>query len=125
MIKRIYNMEVTENDIWVVTYPRSGTTWTQEMVWNIVNDLDFEKAKKTDIDVKFFFLDMDFIQSRSHGDAPGFLDKAEKQVGQQRLIKSHLPLGLLPPDLLKKCEVAQCCCAPFTPSLGFSMFSMP
>ena len=50
VIKRIYNMKVTEKDIWVVTYPRSGTTWTQEMVWNILNNLDFERAMKTDID---------------------------------------------------------------------------
>jgi len=105
VIKRIYNMKVTENDIWVVTYPRSGTTWTQEMVWNIVNDLDFEKAKKTDIDDKFFFLDMDWLQSGQHSDAPGIIDKAEKQVGQQRMIKSHLPIGLLPPALLEKCKV--------------------
>ena len=105
VIKRIYNMEVTENDIWVVTYPRSGTTWTQEMVWNIVNNLDFEKAKKTDIDDKFFFLDMDWLQSGSHGDAPGFIEKAEKQLGQQRMIKTHLPIGLLPPALLEKCKV--------------------
>eukprot|EP00091_Calanus_sinicus_P011180 TRINITY_DN25397_c0_g1_i1.p1 TRINITY_DN25397_c0_g1~~TRINITY_DN25397_c0_g1_i1.p1 ORF type:complete len:318 (-),score=121.60 TRINITY_DN25397_c0_g1_i1:101-1030(-) len=105
VFKRIYNMEVTEKDIWVVTYPRSGTTWTQEMVWNIVNNLDFERAKKTDIDEKFFFLDMDCLKSGSHGDAPGFVDKAEQKVGEQRLIKSHLPIGLLPPDLLQKCKV--------------------
>jgi len=105
VIKRIYNMKVTDKDIWVVTYPRSGTTWTQEMVWNILNDLDFERAKKTDIDKKFFFLDMDCLKSGSHGDAPGFVDMAEAVVGQQRLIKSHLPIGLLPPDLLKKCKV--------------------
>merc|ERR1712215_21724 len=105
VVKRIYNMKVTEKDIWVVTYPRSGTTWTQEMVWNITNGLDFEKARKTDIDEKFFFLDMDWLQSGSHGNAPGFIDKAEKAVGQQRMIKSHLPLGLLPPSLLETSNV--------------------
>ena len=26
---KIYNMEVYEDDIWIVTYPKCGTTWTQ------------------------------------------------------------------------------------------------
>ena len=105
IFKDIYNMEVTPHDVWVITYPRSGTTWTQEMVWNILNNLDFEKARQTDIDQKFFFLDLDFLVSGSHGGDPGFVCKAVAQVGKQRLIKTHLPIGLLPPDLLNKCKV--------------------
>eukprot|EP00090_Calanus_glacialis_P045776 TRINITY_DN8712_c0_g1_i6.p1 TRINITY_DN8712_c0_g1~~TRINITY_DN8712_c0_g1_i6.p1 ORF type:complete len:325 (+),score=130.36 TRINITY_DN8712_c0_g1_i6:23-997(+) len=103
--KEISELSVRHDDVWISSFPKCGTTWTQEMVWNIVNNLDFERAKKTDIDEKFFFLDMDCLKSGSHGDAPGFVDKAEQQVGQQRLIKSHLPIGLLPPDLLEKCKV--------------------
>ena len=105
VIKQIYNMEVTEKDIWVVSYPRSGTTWTKGMAWNVLNNLDFERSLKTDIDEKFCFLDMDFLQTRSHVDAPGYVDKAEQQVGQQRLIQPNLPIVLLPPDLLQKCRV--------------------
>jgi len=104
ILQNIYNMEVTERDVWVVTYPRSGTTWTQEMVWNILNDLDFEKAMKTDIDEKFFFIDHDFMGRK--GETPTtFVEQAKHKVGERRLIKSHLPLGLLPPDLLKKAKV--------------------
>lgn len=43
----LLDFEVKPDDIWIASYPKSGTTWTQEMVWLICNDLDFEKARST------------------------------------------------------------------------------
>lgn len=64
--RAIEDFEVRDDDIWVCSFPktgtpffvsnsckcntndttmRSGTTWTQEMIWCIGNDLDFEGAK--------------------------------------------------------------------------------
>lgn len=40
----IYNFEARTDDVFTCTYPRSGTTWTQEMIWLICNDLDYETA---------------------------------------------------------------------------------
>ena len=37
MADRIYNFEVRADDIWVVSYPKTGTTLSLEMVWMIVN----------------------------------------------------------------------------------------
>ena len=37
MADRVYNFEVREDDIWVVSYPKTGTTLSLEMVWMIVN----------------------------------------------------------------------------------------
>ncbi|XP_058807285.1 luciferin sulfotransferase-like [Phymastichus coffea] len=34
---------VNSDGIWVCTFPKASTTWKQDMIWNIVNDLDFKK----------------------------------------------------------------------------------
>ena len=40
--ERIQNFKVREDDIWIITYPKCGTTWTQEIVWHIMNDVKYE-----------------------------------------------------------------------------------
>lgn len=44
--EHLYNFKARKDDIWIATYPRSGTTWTQELVWMIANDLDYEAAQR-------------------------------------------------------------------------------
>lgn len=48
----IRDFQVREEDVWVVSFIKAGTTWTQEMAWMIGNDLDYEKAK-TILPVRF------------------------------------------------------------------------
>lgn len=42
----IRNLETYTDDIWMVSYPRTGSTWAQEMIWLLGNNLDFEGAKQ-------------------------------------------------------------------------------
>ncbi|KAE8751095.1 hypothetical protein FOCC_FOCC002180 [Frankliniella occidentalis] len=69
---RIRGLRLSEDDVWVVSYPRTGSTWTQEMVWCIGNDLDFDRAKR-------------LIQ--------------QFRTPRIEYIKSHLPWDLLPEQM--------------------------
>lgn len=43
---KIYNFEARPDDVFISSLMRSGTTWTQEMIWLICNNLDYETASK-------------------------------------------------------------------------------
>jgi hypothetical protein len=54
----IFNFEVRPDDVFITTFPRSGTTWTQEMIWLICNDLDYETAMKVQLNKRFPFMEL-------------------------------------------------------------------
>uniref|UniRef100_T1GQK1 Sulfotransferase domain-containing protein n=1 Tax=Megaselia scalaris TaxID=36166 RepID=T1GQK1_MEGSC len=70
------NFDVFEDDVWIVTFPKCGTTWTQEMVWLLMNNLDFEE-----LDLK----------------------KGKPiDIPRPRLLKTHSAMQLLPKQLWTK-----------------------
>ncbi|KAJ2939759.1 hypothetical protein O0L34_g17951 [Tuta absoluta] len=119
----IYNLKVRPDDVWVITFPRSGTTWSQELVWLLENNLDYKTAKKKPLykrfpmleitaqipDVAFDLIKLDFFNLANFqglGDAvrcPSW--KSIDEAPSPRFIKTHLPLSLLPPDLLNTAKV--------------------
>ena len=52
-LEELYNHPLDPRDVWVVTSPKSGTTWTQEMVWLLDNNLDYEGAKRPLFPVRY------------------------------------------------------------------------
>jgi len=114
------------SDVVVLTYPKCGTTWTQEVVWTMLHnpDLDNPKARK-DLAERSPFMEFDTLRSvltGDHGERPDLVgalaslapsaDPAQGvhlQLAQhcpdRRVIKTHLPLSLLPQDLLDTCKV--------------------
>ncbi|KAM7350263.1 sulfotransferase 4 [Cochliomyia hominivorax] len=121
-----YNFQARPSDIWVVTFPRSGTTWTQELVWLLANNLDFEKARKIPLTQRFPFFEFhlfmhpaikeellkenaynksnqEFIETISE---PGYKFFSEMPTTERRFIKSHFPFSLLPPSVMEqKCKI--------------------
>ena len=108
----IKNWHVREDDIYVLTFPKSGTTWTQELVWLLQNDCNFEIAKAKTLDERFPFMDFPLFVGFIKSDIPQFL-KGDmlamlEAIPSPRLLKSHLHFGLFPDDLMEKCKIFMC-----------------
>ncbi|XP_053625703.1 sulfotransferase 1 family member D1-like [Plodia interpunctella] len=122
---KVYNMELRPDDIFVVTFPKSGTTWTQELVWLIGNNFNYDSAAEKLLKERFPFLEYammtrnpkieEWTRARmqvSPGIAEGILKKLTTSVvdvlnttPSPRFIKTHLPFSLLPPHLLDTSKV--------------------
>ena len=51
------NFSIRPDDIFILGYPRSGTTRLQELVWIIANDFDFETQLEYDCDTRIVFFE--------------------------------------------------------------------
>ena len=114
---RIKNWNVRQDDVYVLGFPRTGTNWTQELVWLLQNDCKFEEAKAVPLDRRFPFLEFnihfDFAvkecnQFTTYFTIQGDYLKALEEMPSPRLIKSHFHFCLLPDDLLEKSKVVIC-----------------
>ncbi|KAF0311268.1 Sulfotransferase family cytosolic 1B member 1 [Amphibalanus amphitrite] len=74
-------------DVFVASFPKSGTTWLQELVWQVVHQ---EQSKQTDepLEYRFPLFDMPSVERMRF--------KEISEMSDPRLIKTHLPYHLLP-----------------------------
>jgi hypothetical protein len=78
---------VTNDDVFVITYPRSGTTWTEQMVHLLVNHGEQGEQRLTDA--------VPWLETLPH--RPNGMIAFLKTMPQRRLFTSHLPYSLMPP----------------------------
>ena len=109
--KDISEVSVREDDVWISSFPKCGTTWTQEMVWNIVNSLDLDTAKSVSLEERVPYLELSAITEPRHRDnvkddvaGTGFGDSLQQVVNlpSPRIIKTHLAIDMLPKQVLEK-----------------------
>ncbi|KAM7249597.1 hypothetical protein ACFE04_025403 [Oxalis oulophora] len=105
---RIREMEIRSDDIWVCSFPKTGTTWTQEMVWCVAHEADLKTAEEF-LPQRFPFLEhsplFDYRDLMSTNPEITFPEFVLDSIGyinnysSPRFIKSHLPFKLLPEKL--------------------------
>ena len=112
--KRLRDFKLRDDDIWVLSFPKTGTTLTLEMVWSIVNDVDLTKVRTVPHLVRSPYIESGCVfppnikeLAESELVAENLADPITfvENMSGRRVIKSHLPLEFLPPDILEKCKV--------------------
>ncbi|XP_037092688.1 sulfotransferase 1A1-like [Pollicipes pollicipes] len=113
-LEQYYNTPVGPDDVWIVTLPKCGTTWTQEMVWLIKNDCDYESAKCLLCPDRYHFLEIPALMATHvreeirNGDNPvskRLMFSPIQERPKPWFVKTHLPLHLCPPTLLDTAKV--------------------
>ncbi|KAJ7351136.1 Sulfotransferase domain [Desmophyllum pertusum] len=81
----ISNFQTRADDVFVATFPKSGTTWVQEIVWQIFNDGNVHSET---IFQRVPFLE---IANNLHFPQPDI-----KTLPSPRILKTHLPYDVIP-----------------------------
>ncbi|XP_074519241.1 sulfotransferase 1C2 [Halichoeres trimaculatus] len=87
------------SDLLIATYPKAGTTWTQEIVDLLLHNGDADVCRRAPTPVRSPFLEI-----CSPPPIPSGLDLLRK-MEPPRVIKTHLPFQLVPPGFWEnKCK---------------------
>uniref|UniRef100_A0A803TR33 Sulfotransferase n=1 Tax=Anolis carolinensis TaxID=28377 RepID=A0A803TR33_ANOCA len=120
-MEEIANFPVRDSDVWIVTYPKSGTSLLQEVVYLVSQGADPDEIGLMNIDEQLPVLEypqpgLDILKrdilwegvkqvtffcqhSSKHLHLVPIQGSLQQELTSPRLIKSHLPYRFLPSDL--------------------------
>ncbi|KAK9883768.1 hypothetical protein WA026_001955 [Henosepilachna vigintioctopunctata] len=117
--QELYNFNPRKDDVWLVGYPRCGTTLLQEILYLLGTDLNYEKAASKIMDERFPFLEQILMRTnvddtlyqkfREQGKPPSGPDEEKlipyhvklMNTEEKRFIKSHFGFDFIHPELLE------------------------
>lgn len=98
-------MELREDDIFVITYPKSGTHWMQEIVNLILVNGHVEKLNSSNRRIVIELADVTTFTAAALAEAGPVLRQV-KDAPSPRVLSTHVPFPLLPKQLReKRCKV--------------------
>jgi len=91
----ITNFQTRPDDVFVVSYPKSGTTWVQEIVWQIFHE---GQVTSTYLRERVPFLERAHYPCAEHPDI--------NTLPSPRILKAHLPFNTIPKSAneVNKCK---------------------
>ncbi|XP_071511568.1 sulfotransferase 1C4-like [Diadema antillarum] len=111
-IEGLRSFEVRPDDVWVITFPKSGTHWIIEIVALILNEGYPEKVDRTLLSSAAEMINMEQKfptkkEDLANLDMSPFLDVIDK-APSPRVILTHIRLNRMPRDMLKKAKAIYC-----------------
>lgn len=93
------DFDYRDDDVWLISYPRSGTTWTYTLLYAVLYDGDIEalqEAQAAGIILKFLPIEV--------GSADSVTERIAlwKSLPSPRVIPTHLPYRLFPQMVLDR-----------------------
>lgn len=99
LANEIRHFNVRNDDIWIISFPKTGSTWMENIVWQLKNGIDTTKPPFVLFDG--LYLEMDMILNDEESNKMHKTERLEmvKDASSPRIIKTHLPPHLLPIEL--------------------------
>lgn len=92
--EQVRDFEIRADDVFMCSYPRTGSTWLQEMVWLLGNDLNYDVAKNTIQQIRNPLLELKALFSDDEGSSDWLKYGFKTKIKLKEVCKNCLLLFL-------------------------------